>query len=185
MWQHAEYCATSEAHWTCGLELSFFKVVVRNIEYEIYCLQLLLCVSYLRSGPITSWQIKGGKWNSDRLYFLGLQNTMDGDCSREIKTLAPWKKSNDKPRECIEKQRHHFSDKGPYRQSCGFSSIHVWMWELDYKEGWAQKNWCFWIVVLGKTLESFLDYKEIQPVYLKEISPEYSLEGLVLKLKLQ
>ena len=59
------------------------------------------------------------------------------------------------------------------------------MWELDYKESWAPKNWCFWTVVLKKTLESPLDCKEIQPVHLKEISPEYSLEGLMLKLKLQ
>ena len=59
------------------------------------------------------------------------------------------------------------------------------MWELDYKESWAPKNWCFWTVVLEKTLESPLDWKEIKPIHLKEISPEYSLEGLMLKLKLQ
>ena len=70
-------------------------------------------------------------------------------------------------------------------QSYGFSSSHVWMWELDYKESWAPKNWCCWTVVLEKTLESPLDCKEIQPVNSKEISPEYSLEGLMLKLKLQ
>ena len=66
-----------------------------------------------------------------------------------------------------------------------FPSSHVWMWKLDYKESWAPKNWCFWTVVLEKTLESPLDSKEIQPFILKEISPEYSLEGLMLKLKLQ
>ena len=66
-------------------------------------------------------------------------------------------------------------------QSCGFYSSHVWMWELDHKEGWTLKNWCFWTVVLEKTLESPLDCKEI----LKEISPEYSLEELMLKLKIQ
>ena len=71
------------------------------------------------------------------------------------------------------------------RASYGFSSGHVWMWELDYKESWAPKNWCFWTVVLEKTLESPLDCKEIQPVHPKGISPEYSLEGLMLKLKLQ
>ena len=65
------------------------------------------------------------------------------------------------------------------------SSNHVWMWELDYKESWAPKNWCFWTVVLEKTLESPLDCKEIQPVHIKEIRSEYSLEGLMLKLKLQ
>ena len=85
----------------------------------------------------------------------------------------------------ILKSRHYFANKGPSSQGYGFSSSHVWMWELDYKESWALKNWCFWTVVLGKTLESPLDYKEIQPVSPKEISPDYSLEGLMLKLKLQ
>ena len=70
-------------------------------------------------------------------------------------------------------------------QGYGFSSGHVWMWELDYKESWVPKNWCFWTVVLEKTLESPLDCKEIQPVHPKEIGPGYSLEGLMLKLKLQ
>ena len=73
----------------------------------------------------------------------------------------------------------------PTSKDYGFSSSHVWMGELDRKESWALKNWCFWTVVLEKTLESPLDCKEIQPVLLKEISPEYSLEGLMLKLKLQ
>ena len=70
-------------------------------------------------------------------------------------------------------------------QGYGFSSGHVWMWELDYEESWAMKNLCFWTVVLEKTLESPLDCKEIQPVHLKENSPGCSLEGLMLKLKLQ
>ena len=77
---------------------------------------------------------------------------------------TPWKKSYDEPRQCIKKQRHYFADKGPSNQSYGFSSSHVWMWELDYKEGWTLKNWCFWTVVLEKTLESRLDFKEIKPV---------------------
>ena len=99
--------------------------------------------------------------------------------------LAPWKKSYDKTRQHIKKQRCYFANKGPSSHSYGFSSSHVWMWELDYKEGWVPKNWCFWTVVLGKTLESPLDCKEIQVFNLKEICPEYSLEGLMLKLKLQ
>ena len=82
--------------------------------------------------------------------------------------LAPWKKSCDTPREHIKKQRHCFADKGLSSQSYGFSSSHVWMWELDYKESWVPKNWCFWTVVLEKTLESPLDCKEIQPVHPKE-----------------
>ena len=93
--------------------------------------------------------------------------------------------TNDQPRQHIEKQRHYFASKGQSSQGYGFSSGHVWMWELEYKESWALKNWCFWTVVLEKTLESPLDCKEIQPVHLKGISPGCSLEGLILKLKPQ
>ena len=99
--------------------------------------------------------------------------------------LAPWKKSYDKSRQCIKKQRHHFASKGPYSQTYGFSSSHVWMLELNHKEGWAWKNWYLRIMVLEKILESPLGSKEIKPVILKEINPKHSLEGLVLKLKLQ
>ena len=98
--------------------------------------------------------------------------------------LAPWKESYVHPRQQMKKQRHYFDSKGSSIQSYGFSSSHVWMWELDYEESWVPKNWCFWTVVL-KTLESPLDCKEIRPVILKKINPEYSLEGLMLKLKLQ
>ena len=81
--------------------------------------------------------------------------------------LTPWKESYDQPRQHIKKQRHYFVYKGPSSQGYGFSSGHVWMWELDYKESWVLKNWCFWTVVLEKTLESPLDCKEIQPVHPK------------------
>ena len=83
------------------------------------------------------------------------------------KTLTTWKESYDQPRQHIKKQRHYFASKGPSSQGYGFSSSHVWIWELDYKESWALKNWCFWTVVLEKTLESPLDCKEIQPVHPK------------------
>ena len=81
--------------------------------------------------------------------------------------LTPWKESYDQPRQHIKKQRHYIANKGPSSQRYRFSSSHVWMWELDYKESWVQKNWCFWTVVLEKTLESPLDCKEIQPVHSK------------------
>ena len=81
--------------------------------------------------------------------------------------LAPWKKNYDKLRQHIKKQRHYFAAKNPSSHSYDFSSSHVWMWELDYKESWAPKNWWFWTVVLKKTLESPLDCKEIQPVNTK------------------
>ena len=83
--------------------------------------------------------------------------------------LTPWKESYDQPRQHIIKQRHFFVNKGPSSQGYGFSSGHVWMGELDYRESWAPKNWCFWIVVLEKTLESPLDCKEIQTVHYKGV----------------
>ena len=109
----------------------------------------------------------------------------DGDCSHEIKTLTHWKESFVQPRQHIKKQRHYFANKGPSRQGYGFSSGHVWMWELDYKESWAPKNWCFWTVVLEKTLESPLDSKEIQPVHPKGNQSWRFIGRTYLKLKLQ
>ena len=99
--------------------------------------------------------------------------------------LTPWQKSYDKPRQHIKKQKHYFANKGPSSQSCDFSRNHVWKWELEYKESWVPKNWCFWTEVLKKTLESSLDCKEIKSVNPKGNQSEYSLEGLMLKLKLQ
>ena len=85
----------------------------------------------------------------------------------KLKDAYPLEGKLDQPRQHIQKQRHYFANKGPSSQGYGFSSGHVWMWELDYEESWAQKNWCFWTVVLEKTLESPLDCKEIQPVHSK------------------
>ena len=84
----------------------------------------------------------------------------------KLKMLAPWKKSYDQRRQHIKKQRHYVANKGPASQSYGFSSSHLWMWELDHKESWVPKNWCFWTVVLEKTRQS-LDSKEIQTVHPK------------------
>ena len=81
--------------------------------------------------------------------------------------ITPWKESCNQPRQHIKKQRHYFVNKDPSSQGYGFSSSHIWMWELDYKESWMPKNWCFWTVVLEKTLESPLDCKKIQPVHPK------------------
>ena len=101
------------------------------------------------------------------------------------KTLAPWKKSYNQPRQCIKKQRHYLANKGPSRQSYGFSSSHVWMWELDYKnpEHWSVdvfEPWCW-----GRLLRVLWTARRSNQSILKEINPEYSLEGLMLKLKLQ
>ena len=97
--------------------------------------------------------------------------------------LTPWKKSYDQPRQHIKKERHYFGNKGLSSQRYGFSSSHVWMWELDYKESWALNNWCFWTG--RRLLRISWTARTSNQSILKEISPDYSLEGLVLKLKLQ
>ena len=99
--------------------------------------------------------------------------------------FAPWKKSCNQPRQYIKKQRLYFANKYLYSQSYGFSSSHVQMWKLDHKEDWGPKADAFWIVVLEKTLESPCTARRSNHSILKEINPEYSLEGLMLKLKLQ
>ena len=102
------------------------------------------------------------------LIFLGSKITADGDCSPEIKRcLLLERKVMTNLASILKKQRHYFANKGPSSQGYDFSCGHVWMWELDCEESWAPKNWCFWTVVLEKTLESPLDHKEIQPVHLK------------------
>ena len=115
------------------------------------------------------------------ILFIPFKITADGDHSHEINFIAPWKKSYDKPRQHIKKQRHYFANKGPSSQSYDFSSSHIQMWELDHKEGWVPKNWCFQTVVLEKTLESSLDSKEIKPVNPKENQPW--IFGLKVKLQ--
>ena len=118
----------------------------------------------MASGPITSWQIDGETMETVRDFiFLGSKITVDGDCRHEIKKcLLLGRKAMAYLDSIIKKQRHYFANQGPSNQSYGFSNSHVWMWE-----GWALKNWCFWTVVLEKTLESPLDCKEIQPVHPK------------------
>ena len=137
----------------------------------------------MASCPITSWQIEEKQWKQRQILFFGLQN----HCRWWLqpwnkKTLTPWKKIYDQPRQHIKKQRHYFTNKGPHGQGYGFSSNHMWMWQLVHKESWAPKNWCFCTVVLEKTLESPVDCKSSNQSILKEISPE--LEGLMLQLKL-
>ena len=101
--------------------------------------------------------------------------------------LTPWKKSYNQPWQHIKKQRCYFANKGPSSQGYGFSSSHiwVWMWELDYKESWAPKNWCFWTVVWRILLRVPWTARRSNQSLIREINPEYSLEGLMLKLKLQ
>ena len=123
----------------------------------------------MASGPITSWEIDGETMETvtDFTFFLCSKITADGDCSHEIKRRLLLGRKVMTNLDSILKKRHYFANKGPSSQSYGFSSGHVWMWELDYKVSWVPKNWCFWTVVLEKTLESPLDCKEIQPAHPK------------------
>ena len=119
----------------------------------------------MASGPITTWQIDRKTMQTvTDFIFLGSKITADGDCNHEIKRCFLLGRKAMTNLEHIEKQRHYFANKVPSSQSYDFSSSHVWMWELDYKESWEPKNWCFWIVVLEKTLESPLNCKEIKPL---------------------
>ena len=121
----------------------------------------------MASGPNTSWEIDGETVETvSDFIFLGSKITADGDCSHEIKRCLLLGRKVMTNLDSIFKSRD-IDNKGPSSQDYGFSSGHVWMWELDSKESWAPKNWCFWTVVLEKTLESPLDCKEIQPVHPK------------------
>ena len=130
----------------------------------------------MASCPITSRQIQMEKQKQWEILFSWAPKSLRWWLQPwNEKTFAPWKKSYDEPRQCIKKQRHYFANKGLPSQNNGFSSSHVWLWELDYKESWVPKNWCFWTRVLGKTLENPLDSKEVKWVNFKEVSPEYLL----------
>ena len=140
----------------------------------------------MASGSITSWQIDGETMETViDFIFLGSKIIADGDYSHEIKTPVPWKKSYDKPRQHIKKQRHYFADKGLSSQTYGFSSSQVWMWELDHKESLVPKNWCFELWCWRRFLRVPWTARNSNQSILKEISPEYSLERLMLKLNLQ
>ena len=119
----------------------------------------------MASGPITPWQIYGETMETvTDFIFLGSKITADGDRSHEIKRCLGLERKAMTNLDSILKSRDITFPTKVSSQSYGFSSIHVWMWEFDHEESWALKNWCFWTVVLEKTLESPLDCKEIQPV---------------------
>ena len=120
----------------------------------------------MASDPITSWKIGGETMETVKDFIFAAPKSLQMRLQPwNWKILAPWKKSYGQPRQHIKKQRLHQENQSS--QSYGFSRSHVWMWELDYKESWMLKNWCFWTVVLEKTLESPLDCKEFQPVHPK------------------
>ena len=129
-------------------------------------------MNIMASGPITSWQIGGETMETvTDFIFLGSKITADDDCSHEVKTVGLGRKVMTNL-DSIFKSRHYSANKGPCSQSYDFSSNNVQMfWELEHKEGWVSKNWCFWAVVLEKTPESPLDCKEIKPVNSKRNQP--------------
>ena len=147
------------------MRLLMYLIKVKEESEKIALKLSIQKTKIMASGPITSWQIDG-ETVADFI-FLGSRITTDVDCSHEIKRRLLLGESYDQPRQDIKKQRHYFANRAPSNQSYGFSRSHVWMWELDYKESWALKNWCFWTMMLEKTLESPLDCKEIQPVHSK------------------
>ena len=119
----------------------------------------------MASGLITSWHIDGETMETGTDFiFVGFKFTADGDYSCEIKRRLLVGRKDMTNLDSILKSRDHVANKGVYSQSYGFSSSHVRMWELDHKECWMPKNWCFQTVVLEKTLESPLDLRKIQPV---------------------
>ena len=121
----------------------------------------------------TSWQIDWGTMETVRDYtFWAPKSLQMVAAAMKLKdTCSLEEKLYDHPTQNIKKGRHYSANKDPSNQSYGFSSSHVWMWELDYKESWAPKSWCFWTVVLEKTLESPLDCKKIKPVNPKGNQP--------------
>ena len=131
----------------------------------------------MASGPINSWQIDMRKWKqSQTLFSWAPKSLWMVTSAMKLKDTCSWKKSYDKSRQHIKKQRYHFADRDLYSLSYGFPSSHIQMWELDHKEDWVLMNWCFWTVVLEKTLEGPLDSKKIKSVNPKGNKPWIFIE---------
>ena len=159
-----------------------------KVESEKFGLKLnIQKTKIMASSPITSWQIDGETVETvSDFIFWGSKITADGDFSHEIKRHLLLGRKVMTNLDSIFKSRDiTLLTKVQSSQGYGFSSGHVWMWDLDYKESWAPKNWCFWTLVLEKIPKSPLDCKEINQSILKKISPGCLLKGLILKLKFQ
>ena len=144
-------------------ELKNFLMKVKEESEKVGLKLNIQKTRIMASGLIVSWQIDGETWKQWLTLLVGAPKSLQ----MKLKDPYSLEKSYDQTSKHIKKQRHYFANKGPSRQGYGFSSSNVWMWELDYKESWEVKNWFFWTVVLGKTLESPLDCKKIQPVHPK------------------
>ena len=138
----------------------------------------------MASSPITSWQIDGETVETVTDFILGAPKSLQMvTAAMKLKDICSLEEKLQPIRQNIKKQRHYFANKGPPSQGYGFSSSHVWMRELDYKESWAPKNWCFWTGCWRRLLRVPRTARRANQSILKEISPEYSLEGLILKLQ--
>ena len=163
------------------------KSLLMNVKEESEKVGLKLNIQKTKimvSGPIISWQIDGETMETVADFILGGSKiTADSDCCHEIKRcLLLGRKAITNLDGNIKKQRHYFTNKGPSSQSYGFSSSHVWMWELDYKESWGQRTDAFELWCWRRLLRVPWAARRSNQSILKEISPEYSLEGLMLKL---
>ena len=140
----------------------------------------------MASNPVTSWQIDGETMESvTDFIFLGSKMTPDGECSHEIKRFSLLGRKAMTNLDSILKSRDITLPKNIHLvKAMPFFSSHVWMWNLDHRETWALKNWCFWTVVLEKKSWVSLGLQDDPPVNPKVLRPEYSLEGLMLKLQL-
>ena len=137
----------------CEEELKSLLMEVKEESEKVGLKLNIQKTKIIASGPTISWQIDGEKLGTvPDFIFLGSKITADGDCSHEIKIHLLLGRKLYQPRHHIRKQRHYLANKSLSSQVYGFSSSHVWMWELDYQESSALKNWCFWTVVLEKTL---------------------------------
>ena len=144
-------------------------------EWNIWFKLHIQKINIMAFGSITSWQIDGKLMETVKDFISrGSKITTDDDCSHEIKRcLLFWRKTMTKFYIFFKSRDITLLKKFSIIKAMIFSSCHVWMWQLHHKEWWAMKNWWFWTVALDKTLESPLDFKEIHPVILKEINPEY------------
>ena len=160
LWGHKNSGMTEWLNWIEPFSSSKWSVIVSPSQFH-----RKNCKSKLMYFPCHFTAVDSKKWKQWQILFSWAPKSLQMLTATMKLKDTPWKKSYDQPRQYIKNQRHYFANKGLSGQSCGFSSHHIWMWELDCKESWASKNWCCWTVVLEKTLESPLDCKEIQPVH--------------------
>ena len=178
------FCVRWPKCWSFSFSINFQWICRTDDESQAGIKIAGININCLRY-EVNRWQIDEEKIETvTDFIFLGLKITVHGDCSHEIKRCLLHGRKAMANIDRVLKSTDNTADKGPYIQRYGFSSSHLWIWELDWKEGWKPKNWCFQTVVLEKTLESPLDTRRSNQSILKKINPGHWLEGLILKLKI-